>query len=311
METRLVTFSVAALSRIAASEACFFSTKSTATAPRDNASKPSAPDPAKRSSTRAAGIDCCKMLNQASRTRSDVGLTLLVAGVLRRRPLNSPAIMRSKTRHSSLNRRASLPIVSFKPERDIERVRQPVLRHHIGPAESDRGQDARPVVQRKPQVIRPHAPRADRARIAHTEHRRRIPRPARLEMPNQLFQFSAHFGERQLEIDALARRQVLGGEKLARHAEECNAESVEPVAPDREAGRHRVAAVLLEMSTDFVKGTVEIKPGNAAPRAAAQLARFIPPDQERRPAVALHEPRGDDPDDPLMPRLGAESWHQG
>src|SRR2546426_1100257 len=110
------------------------------------------------------------MLNQASRTLSDVGRTFPV-GVLMRLPLNSPAIMRSKTRYPRLNRRAPLPIVSFKPESDIERVGQPVFRYHIGPAESDRGQHARPVIQREPQMIRPHAPRADRPRVG-TNHLR-------------------------------------------------------------------------------------------------------------------------------------------
>ena len=101
-------------------------------------------------------------------------------------------------------------------------------------------------------MIRPDAARADRSRVPHAEHRRRIPRSARLQVPNQPFQVGAHIRERQLEIDALARRQVVGGEKLARYREERNAEVGELVAPDREAGCHRMAAVLLEVSTDPV-----------------------------------------------------------
>src|SRR5438105_5702073 len=71
------------------------STKSALAAPRDSASKPSAPEPANRSSTRAPLIERCRMENHASRTRSAVGRTLSVAGVLSRRPLNSPAIIRT------------------------------------------------------------------------------------------------------------------------------------------------------------------------------------------------------------------------
>src|SRR2546423_14277264 len=167
MVIRAGTFNVSAFARIAASDILWFSTKSTAMAPRDSASNPRAPDPANRSSTRASGIDGCRMLNHASRTRSDVGLTLFVVGVLRRRPLNSPAMMRSKTRHSGLNRRPPLPVVPFQPKGDVEWVRQPVLRHAIGPAKADRREQTRAVVEREPQVIRPDAACADRSRGAH------------------------------------------------------------------------------------------------------------------------------------------------
>src|SRR6266480_1095986 len=97
------------------------------------------------------------MLNQASFTLSAVGLTLLPVGAFRRRPLNSPAMMRSKTRHSRLNRRPPLPVVPFQPKGDVEWVREPVLRHRVGPAKADRRQQARAVVEREAQVIRPHA----------------------------------------------------------------------------------------------------------------------------------------------------------
>src|SRR5256884_1231167 len=79
--------------RVASAKRCS-STKSALAAPRDNASKPSAPEPANRSSTRAPSIERCRIENHASRTRSAVGRTLSVAGVWSRRPLNSPAMMR-------------------------------------------------------------------------------------------------------------------------------------------------------------------------------------------------------------------------
>src|SRR5712691_2661720 len=149
------------------------------------------------------------MLNHASFTRSPVGRTVRPVGAFSRRPLNSPAMMRSKTRDPGLNTGASLPVVPLQPKRDVEWVREPVLRYFVSPPEADRREQTRAVVEREPQVVRPDAAGADRPRIAHAEHRRRIPGPARLQMPDQPFQIRAHFGERQLEIDALARREVV------------------------------------------------------------------------------------------------------
>ena len=51
---------------------------------------------------------------------------------------------------------------------------------------------------------------------------------------------------------------------------------------------------------------MEVEAGDATPRSSAELSHFIPPDQERRPAVPLHEPRRHDPDDARMPGFGAE-----
>src|SRR6266700_3864839 len=73
----------------------WISTKSALTAPRESASRPSAPEPANRSSTRAPRSGRWRMENHASRTRSPVGRTASPAGVFKRRPLNSPAIIRT------------------------------------------------------------------------------------------------------------------------------------------------------------------------------------------------------------------------
>src|SRR6266480_3951626 len=73
----------------------WISTKSALTAPRESASRPSAPEPANRSSTRAPRSGRWRMENHASRTRSPVGRTASPDGVLRRRPLKSPAIIRT------------------------------------------------------------------------------------------------------------------------------------------------------------------------------------------------------------------------
>src|SRR2546423_6628677 len=218
MVTRSVTFSVSALARIAASDALCFSTKSTALAPRDRASNPRAPEPANRSSTRASGINCCKMLNHASRTRSEVGRTVRPVGVLRRRPLNSPEMMRSigsvtpgrrrQTRNPGLDRHATLPVVPLEPKRHVERLAEPVFRHGVGPAEADGGQHAGAVVEREAQMIRADASRADGAHVPYAEHRRRIPCPARLEMANQSLEIFAQQRERRLEIHPLARPEI-------------------------------------------------------------------------------------------------------
>src|SRR5262245_25172825 len=71
-------------------------------APRDNASSPNAPVPAKASSTTASvnGIPsaakspCVRMLNSASRARSLVGLTVCPGGAKRRRPRWLPPTIR-------------------------------------------------------------------------------------------------------------------------------------------------------------------------------------------------------------------------
>ena len=71
-----------------------FSTKLTCAAPRDKASRPSAPLPAKRSRTRAPAIRGCSQLNRVSRTRSGVGRIVTPAGKRSRRPRCLPPMMR-------------------------------------------------------------------------------------------------------------------------------------------------------------------------------------------------------------------------
>src|SRR5947208_13421331 len=69
-------------------------TRAARTALFRSASRPSAPEPANRSSTRAPRSGRCRMENQASRTRPPLGRTAAPAGGFKRRPLNSPAMMR-------------------------------------------------------------------------------------------------------------------------------------------------------------------------------------------------------------------------
>src|SRR5260370_19751244 len=79
-----------------------FSMKTASAAPRDRASRPKAPVPAKASSTRApaysgpaaARAPCVRMLNKASRARSLVGRTMSPCGAASGRPRCLPAMMR-------------------------------------------------------------------------------------------------------------------------------------------------------------------------------------------------------------------------
>src|SRR6478672_9277758 len=86
----------AALRRATAAAARSDSTSRTEEAPRLAASRPSAPDPAYRSSTAAPARTprCSSRENSASRTRSLVGRVPLPAGVCRRRPPTRPLMMR-------------------------------------------------------------------------------------------------------------------------------------------------------------------------------------------------------------------------
>src|SRR6185312_4690007 len=77
----------AAISRAAAGSR---STKVTCAAPRDSASSPSAPLPAKRSRQRAPGTRGASQLKRVSRTRSGVGRISCEGGKRRRRPCHAP-----------------------------------------------------------------------------------------------------------------------------------------------------------------------------------------------------------------------------
>src|SRR5436305_1668085 len=83
----------AAFSRSAASAAPSSSQKAASAAPRESASKPSAPLPAKGSST-CAPETSARIAKSDSRTRSDVGLVPRPGGAAIRAPFRSPATIR-------------------------------------------------------------------------------------------------------------------------------------------------------------------------------------------------------------------------
>src|SRR5690606_8998043 len=94
--------SVSTLVRIAARLSACSSTKSANVAPREMASMPSAPEPAKRSSTRAPSRSnpsksaWARILNSASRVRLPVGRTTSPSGASMMRPLRVPPTIRMR-----------------------------------------------------------------------------------------------------------------------------------------------------------------------------------------------------------------------
>src|SRR5688500_18104524 len=74
------------------------STNTTCAAPRLSASNPSAPVPAKPSSTRAPSMRGASTLKSVSRRRSEVGRSPAHEGDARRRPLRCPAMIRTLAR---------------------------------------------------------------------------------------------------------------------------------------------------------------------------------------------------------------------
>src|SRR5690349_13465187 len=91
---RSTALSTTSAARIAAT--CFapLSTKVTCAAPRDSASRPRAPLPAKRSRQRALSITGASQSNRVCRTRSGVGRTLVPGSNSTMRLRNSPPMMR-------------------------------------------------------------------------------------------------------------------------------------------------------------------------------------------------------------------------
>ena len=91
--------SAAMLARIASSAGRARSTRRASAAPRESASRPTAPVPANRSRNRlprSGGTPCSSMLSRASRARSLVGRVSRPGGATSRRPRCRPATIRTK-----------------------------------------------------------------------------------------------------------------------------------------------------------------------------------------------------------------------
>ena len=181
-----VSFSFARLSEIVRQAARSLSTKVTLSAPRESASSPSAPEPAKRSSTRAPSTGPIR-LNAASRTRSPVGRVARPFGAAIRVPRCVPAMIRIATIVSSM-RRVTLLIrhrcVRAPCSGARRRVRRADREPDAGRARLDavRDRDERELLprrrDRRPDVA-PLVPAADVARSCTRSEHTRIDRRSR------------------------------------------------------------------------------------------------------------------------------------
>src|SRR5690606_26760774 len=124
-----------------------FSTNVTYAAPRDSASRPSAPEPANRSSTRASARSCWSALIHASRTRSVVGRVRSPGGAAMLWPRHWPAMILTPSlggahvHESCLQAFGAVPLVLLELERDVDgRVAEVDVAESFRHTEADRGQ---------------------------------------------------------------------------------------------------------------------------------------------------------------------------
>ncbi len=194
--------------------------------------------------------------------------------------------------------------MALEPER---RVDQPVAepRRAIGPLEADRGKPAGAVIEHALEVTVADPSAAGEPHAAHAEHRARVPRAARLEVPAQALEVSGGLGETDLQIDALLGTEIVGPQHLARDGAEPLAELLEPVAPDREPRGHVMTAVSLEQIATREQRRVQIESRDAAARALADVA--VERDEERGTPVSLDHSRRDDADNARMPAVAHQN----
>src|SRR5258708_25347680 len=124
------------LPRRMASTSRSFSMKLACAAPRDSASRPKAPVPAKASSTRApsktgrsAKRPCARMSNSASRARSPVGRTARPSGARNGRPRCLPAMIRMALRRRARAELLAQPLAGHfldRAAREIAELERPV-----------------------------------------------------------------------------------------------------------------------------------------------------------------------------------------
>jgi hypothetical protein len=88
-------------------------------------------------------------------------------------------------------------------------------------------------------------------------------------------------------------------------ADEVPPEGLDAVRGDVEPGRHPMPAVAAEVRRAGSQGGVQVERRDAATRAAPGAVP-VERDHDARSAMALDEPRGDDPDHPRVPVLAGE-----
>ena len=127
-----------------------------------------------------------------------------------------------------------------------------------------------------------------------------IAQPERLQARQLVGQLERGLGRRQHGVDALARLQVglgqgvggVGGKGVGEGLDVCSRPMVSPAATRWPPNRCR-------WSRHAVEAGVQIVGGDAATGPLCLVVAHS--DQDDRPAVALHEPRGHDPHHALVP----------
>ena len=202
-----------------------------ATAPR----VPSAPEPAKRSSTRASGSHGLTMLIHASRTRSAVGRTRRRRGgasiggraTVPRRCARRLAVQVGEPR---LQARHAVLLVALEAIGDVERRRHVELAARAEPFPS-RAPRARPlsVCSAKLETVRRRSTRGGAARRTPrvTSSGDGLRHAARLEVAQQRLELERRLRDRDLEIDAQLGNEIVLGELRERDLVEAIARTPE------------------------------------------------------------------------------------
>ena len=189
----------------------------------------------------------------------------------------------------------AVPVVDLEPHRRVDRVvlADPELRA----AEGDAERPVRAAVQAEARVLAllPIG-RTSRTRAAGTSSRTPgLPIPNGASRPQLLGQIEAEVGAADHRVDPLGPRQVLGPEHLVGVGGEGLAEGVEALRLAAPARRRRGARRSGQVLGAGLEAGEQVEAGDAAPRAAP-AALAVERDHDRRPVVALDQPRGDDPD---------------
>ena len=126
-----------------------------------------------------------------------------------------------------------------------------------------------------------------------------LPEPERLEAGELVGQLERGLGRGEHGVDALARLHVGVGQLARGVLGERVGERLDIAGRDRQPRGDAVAAVAAQMLPAGGEAGVQVVGGDAPPRALRLLPALG--DQDDRAAVALDQPRRDDPDDTLVP----------
>ena len=144
-------------------------------------------------------------------------------------------------------------------------------------------------------ALRPHAGDALEARGGHEQRGLPVSRPERPQPLELLRERQAERAARDDGVDLLDGDQIGRRQRLAGVGGQGGPEGRDLRGVDLEAGRHAVAAEAAEVPARRGEPGVQVVGGDAAAGAAPGLP--VEGDDNARPPPALHEARGDDPDD--------------